>query len=74
MTKIDDCIVGFIIDYYKKSQFYPNYDEIAKGVGRNKSCVHTHMRKLEGEGIIIRKAERSSQYRLINMGFILDGN
>lgn len=29
------------------------------------------MRKLEDEGVIIRKADYSSQYRLINMGFIL---
>ena len=71
MTHADKRIVGFIIGYYKENQFYPNYGEIARGIGRTKSTVHTHMRKLEDEGIIIRKADYSSQYRLINMGFIL---
>lgn len=70
MTKIEDTIIRFIIDYYRKNQFYPNYDEIADGVGRAKATVFSHMRKLEDEGLIIRKAGRSSQYRLINMGFI----
>lgn len=63
-------IVKFIINYYKKYGFYPSYDEIAKGIHRVKSTVHTYMKELEKEGIIIRKADGSSQYRLINMGFI----
>ena len=71
MTQADKIIISFIIDYYKENQFYPNYGEIAEGIGRTKSTVHTHMRRLEDEGIIIRKADYSSQYRLINMGLIL---
>ena len=71
MTQADKIIISFIIDYYKENQFYPNYGEIAEGIGRTKSTVHTHMRRLEDEGVIIRKADYSSQYRLINMGFIL---
>ena len=71
MTHAYKIIVSFIIDYYKENQFYPNYGEIAEGIGRTKSTVHTHMRRLEDEGIIIRKADYSSQYRLINMGLIL---
>ena len=71
MTQTGKIIVGFIIGYYKENQFYPNYDEIAEGIGRTKSTVHTHMRRLEDEGIIIRKADYSSQYRLINMRLIL---
>lgn len=71
MTKIQENIVKFIIAYYGKNQFYPSYDEIAEGICRNKSTVFTHMMKLEKEGIIIRKAERSPQYRLINMDFML---
>lgn len=71
MTKIDEDIVKFIVRYCKENQFYPNYNEIAKGVSRSKSTIHTHMRRLENEGVIIRKADFSSQYRLINIGFIL---
>ena len=71
MTHTDKLIVSFIIDYYKENQFYPNYGEIAEGVGKSKNTVFHHMRKLEDEGVIIRKADYSSQYRLINMGFIL---
>ena len=71
MTQADKIIVSFIIDYYRENQFYPNYGEIAEGIGRTKSTVHTHMRRLEDEGIIIRKADYSSQNRLINMGLIL---
>lgn len=71
MTQADKIIISFIIDYYKENQFYPNYGEKAEGIGRTKSTVHTHMRRLEDEGIIIRKADYSSQYRLINMGLIL---
>lgn len=71
MTQADKIIVSFIIDYYRENQFYPNYGEIAEGIGRTKSTVHTHMRRLEDEGTIIRKADYSSQYRLINMGLIL---
>ena len=71
MTRMDKTIISFIVDYYRENQFYPSYDEIAEGVGRAKATVHTHMRKLEDEGVIIRKADYSPQYRLINMGFIL---
>lgn len=71
MNQIQEIIVKFIIAYYEAHQFYPSYEEIAEGIGRNKSTVHTHMMKMEKEGIILRKAERSPQYRLINMEFIL---
>lgn len=70
MSKICEVIVNFIIDYYRENHFYPNYDEIATGIGRAKSTVFMHMKKLEGEGVIIRKDDYSSQYRLINMGFM----
>lgn len=70
MTKTDELIIRFIIDYYKKNQFYPNYSEIADSIGTVKSTIHTHMKKLECEGIIIRKDNCSFQYRLINMGLI----
>ena len=70
MTVINHYIVKFIINYYKKHQFYPNYDEIAKDIHCAKSTVHTYMKELEKEGIIVRQADASSQYRLINMGFI----
>ena len=70
MTSIKESIINFIVDYYKKTQFYPSYDEIAKGVNRTKSTIHVHMNKLEKEGVIIRKYDCSSQYRLINMDFI----
>lgn len=71
MSEMQEIIVKFIAAYYKKYRFYPSYEEIAEGIGRNKSTVYTHMMKLEKEGIILRKAERSPQYRLINMEFIL---
>lgn len=56
---------------YGYPQFTKEEIEKAEGIGRTKSTVHTHMRRLEDEGIIIRKADYSSQYRLINMGLIL---
>ena len=31
LTTIKESIINFIVDYYKKTQFYPSYDEIAKG-------------------------------------------
>ena len=71
MTETDERIIQFIIGYCKKNQFYPSYEEIAKGIGKTKATVHTHMRRLEGEGVIIRKVDCSPQYRLINMEFIL---
>ena len=71
MTQAHKIIVSFIIEYYRENPFYPKNGEIAEGIGRTKSTVHTHMRRLEDEGIIIRKADYSSQYRLINMGLIL---
>lgn len=70
MTKVEENVIRFIIDYYGENQFYPSYDEIADGVGKAKATVHVHMKKLEDEGIIVRKSDRSSQYRLINMDFI----
>lgn len=70
ITPIEQKIIDFIIEYYKETLFYPNYDEIGASIGRNKSTVHTHMKKLEDEGIIIRKQDNSPQYRLVNMQFI----
>ncbi len=70
MTKIKESIIKFIVDYYKKTKFYPSYDEIAEGVNRTNSTIHAHMNKLEKEGVIVRKYDYSSQYRLINMDFI----
>lgn len=72
MTKTDKLIIRFIIDYYKKNQFYPNYSEIADSIGTVKSTIHTHIKRLESEGIIIRKDNCSFQYRLINMGLIFE--
>ena len=69
LATIKESIINFIVDYYKKTQ-YPSYDEIAEGVNRTKSTIHVHMNKLEKEGVIIRKYDYSSQYRLINMDFI----
>ncbi len=70
ITKIEEEIIKYISEYYQKTLFYPSYDEIAKGVYRAKSIIHTHMKKLEREGIIIRKSDFSPQYRLINVDFI----
>ena len=73
MTEIDKKIDAFIIDYYKEHQFYPIYSEIAEGIHRAKSTVHIYIKKLEDEGVIVRKSDCSSQYRLLNMDFI-NGN
>lgn len=70
-AEMKEIMIKFIVNYFKENQFYPSYDEIAKGVGRVKSTIHEHMKKLEEEGVIVRKTDYSSQYRLINMGFIL---
>lgn len=70
ITPIEQKIIDFIIEYYKETLFYPNYEEIGEKVGRNKSTVHTHMKKLEDEGIIIRKKDSKFQYRLANMEYI----
>lgn len=70
MTEIDKKIVAFIVDYYKEHQFYPTYSEIAEGIQRAKSTVHIYIKNLEEEGIIIRKTNCSSRYRLLNMDFI----
>ncbi len=70
MKEVDERIIRFIVDYYKKNQFYPNYDEIAEGVNRSKAGIYTCVKRLENEGIVIRKSECSSQYRLVNMDFI----
>lgn len=71
MKGIDEALVKFIIDYYKESQFYPSYEEVARGLNCSKATVHDRMKLLEGEGVIRRKGNRSSQYWLINMGVIL---
>ncbi len=70
ITKIEEEIIKYISEYYRNTLFYPSYDEIAEGVHRAKATIHTHMKKLENEGIIIRKSEFSFQYRLINADFI----
>ena len=43
LATIKESIINFIVDYYKKTQFYPSYDEIAEGVNRTKSTIHVHM-------------------------------
>ncbi len=70
ITQIEGKIIKYISEYYQKTLFYPSYDEIAEGVHRAKSTIYTHMKKLECEGIIIRKHDFSYQYRLINADFI----
>ena len=72
MREADEIIIKFIIKYYKENRFYPSYGEIAKGVNRTKSTVHSHMKRLEDAGILIRKSDCSPHYRLINMKFILE--
>lgn len=63
--KIEETILKYIVEYYRQYQFYPNYDEIGEGVKRSsKSTVHTHMKKLESKGIVIRKCDHSTQYRI----------
>lgn len=71
MTNMDKVIVEFITEYYKKNMFYPDYDEIAEGIGRVKSTVHRHMKRLERDGVIIRKEDCSPQYRLINTDSVI---
>lgn len=65
LTRKDEEVLKYITNYYKYTKFYPNYGEIGKGVKlSSKSSVHVHMNKLEDEGIIIRKADYSAQYRI----------
>ena len=59
ITKVEEKIIRYITRYYRKNHFYPNYDEIAAGVNRTKSTIHIHMKKLENEGIIVRKTDCS---------------
>lgn len=63
-------IIDFIIRYYKENRFYPNLTEISKGIGKAKKTTHHHMKKMEKEGIIIKKPNSRDNYRLINMDFI----
>ncbi len=70
ITQMEEKIIKYIAEYYRKILFYPSYDEIAEGVHRAKATIHIHIKKLENEGIIIRKSEFSPQYRLINAEFI----
>lgn len=38
MMKVEEAIIKFIIDYYGKTQFYPDYDEIVAGTeGQNQT-------------------------------------
>jgi SOS-response transcriptional repressor LexA len=68
ITDTDKKILDFIIEYYSKTLFYPSFDEVMEGCSiKSKSTVHRHMSKLEREGIIIRKSEKSTQYRVRNM-------
>lgn len=73
MTSVDQKVLNFIVEYYKNNKFYPSYDEIAEGMAYSKSTVHSHMKRLEDEGVIIRKELYSHQYRLINLEFIKRG-
>lgn len=65
--KNEEAIVKYITEYYQKTKFYPNFREIAEGVNLSSNAtIYSYMNRLEEKGIIIRKADRSSQYRLIN--------
>ncbi len=65
LTKRDEDILKYIINYYQYTHFYPSYEEIGEGVGLySKASVHAHIKKLENEGILIRKADQSAQYRI----------
>ena len=71
MTIIEHEIINYILDYYSKTMFYPSYREISNSLEQSLSTIHKHMTNLERIGIIVRKDEYSSQYRLINIDFIL---
>ena len=71
MTIIEHKIINYILDYYSKTMFYPSYREISNSLERSLSTIHEHMTNLETIGIIVRKDDHSSQYRLINIDFIL---
>lgn len=65
LTKRAEDILKYIINYYRHTHFYPSYTEIGEGVGLySKASVHAHIKKLENEGILIRKADQSAQYRI----------
>lgn len=75
ITIVDKKVIGYITKYYSDTGFYPDYEEIAEGMGwTSKSTVALHMKKLEEEGIIIRKEYCSAQYRLANIDFRLRKN
>lgn len=62
----------YITKYYHDTGFYPDYNEIGEAMGwGSQSTAFTHMKKLENEGIIIRKTEKSAQYRLTNIDYRL---
>lgn len=70
ITETDKKVIDFITKYYSDTGFYPNYQEIAEGMEwYSKATVFAHMKKIENEGIIIRKTHGSAQYRLTDMKF-----
>lgn len=72
LTEVDTSYILFIVEYYRKTWFYPSYDEIAEGMSHAKATVFLHMQKLEKEGILIRKAPASPMYRIANMDLLLN--
>lgn len=79
ITPIQQDIIDFIVKYYRKTKFYPNYEEICEGVGKkSKSTICEHMMRLSEQGIIIFKANKgkrgySAQWRLANIDLLLKG-
>lgn len=71
LTEVDTLYMLFIVEYYRKTCFYPSYDEIAEGMSHAKATVFLHMQKLEKEGVLIRKAPASPMYRIANMDLLL---
>lgn len=71
MTEVDKKLIDYISKFYFDTGFYPNYEEIAEGMGWNsKSTVAIHVQRLEKEGIIIRKEYCSSQYKLKDINIV----
>lgn len=74
MTDEDSRYIHFIVEYYRKTQFYPSYEEIASGLNKGKATVFSHMTRLEDNGILIRKLPSSPIYRLANINLLLKGS
>lgn len=64
LRPMEEKIIKFIVNYYYNTSFYPCYEEIAGEMKCAKSTVYEYMHGLEMNGLIIRKAKKSSQYRV----------